>query len=749
MVISSSIDKLPAVVRTILDDLIEDASSSTKALQGICDGLFLDLSSRASIDQEVTLYYDAKNEFQRHLDSVIDTYQKGLIWNFACAGTGQTLPHTDKQSRKAHESLSLIDNKQLEIDLSIDNIASNIRHSYREELRELTLRLDEILPEGDIEDSTNPLDPSHIGHAFAFACQRNLDVNNKCLIIIFKQFERHIVSQLGQCYASANQRLIDAGVLPEIPERLMHPLPSQHNASDAMAAGQGRSQPGGNFTQNSGQTSAQNAAQTNFEQNSNIDLNQLAAAIESIKHNHSAPGEFQLPWVNYSDHLGPVMSTGDLLESVAAIHPDFEQHQQPAKPKGYIQKFMSILLAKKQPDEAVALNEADDKFINLVTMFFDFILDDENIADTIKLQISRLQIPILRLALRDQSFFSSQNHPGRALINCIASVGLEFDESKPADKDRTYKAIARITESINTQCASNDDIFSTPLSELRKIISQEKAKSERIESRTSEEEAGRSKLKIVHKTVKTLLQDKLQSVEVPEKLSDFLISDWQKVLTMTLLKHSESSSQWINARQTVDDLIWVCQEHTGTRSFKRINDFKSELVSRVEQGLSLIQMHQNNQTEILAYLEELLDLASKNSVSHLKSVKIEGSILEKALDKNNVVAKQTNTDSGEANTYSDLDYAFVKKAEAHAVGTWFVYKNAKTKQESRCKLSSILSDTDTYIFVNRFGFKVIEKSKKAFAHDLQKDLATTLDNSPAFDRTCYKINRNLKLASGG
>jgi len=50
-------------------------------------------------------------------------------------------------------------------------------------------------------------------------------------------------------------------------------------------------------------------------------------------------------------------------------------------------------------------------------MLFDFILDDKNLVDSVKSLISRLQIPLIKIALQDKSFFSNKSHPARKFLN--------------------------------------------------------------------------------------------------------------------------------------------------------------------------------------------------------------------------------------------------------------------------------------------------------------------------------------------
>src|SRR3546814_4455044 len=60
------------------------------------------------------------------------------------------------------------------------------------------------------------------------------------------------------------------------------------------------------------------------------------------------------------------------------------------------------------------VGEIDDDVINLVSMLFEFILDDRTLPDSLKALIGRLQIPLLKVAVLDKTFFSRGSHPARS-----------------------------------------------------------------------------------------------------------------------------------------------------------------------------------------------------------------------------------------------------------------------------------------------------------------------------------------------
>ena len=720
-------NELPPSLKPILDDMLEDSAAALKSLFTACDTLFLDLSNRANSDHEMNLYYDAKKELLEFEQDIIQTYHKGIVWNFILAVNGKDLPHTNKQKHVERSELKLIDNDQLEVDISINNMASSIRNSYYDDLKALRIRLDHLIPTVSISTENNPFDPFHIGHAFSFACQKHMTLDVKSLVIIFKQYERYVLNQLGHNYTAANTQFIEGNILPNIPEALLNsPKPKNIISENTPPAIPNRYTP--------------EEAQFNMGY-----IASLFAIARSNSHKEFELGDIAeasaYPLTNYSQFSGPIMATNDLLSNL----PNAQAQPMADKPSlsNYISKFVHILLSKGKASEPQSVSEVDDNTINLVSMFFDFILDDPAIATTIKVQIGRLQIPILKSALKDRLFFSSSAHPGRTLLNTIAAIGIRFDDDTPKEKDRIYKAICHIATNIVANYHGDDKAFSNANDELQAVIAKEARKSDIIEQRTEQAEAGRAKLKMAKSVVKSLLIEKLSNTNIPEQVQTFMTSTWLNVLIMTHLKKGTGSVEWVDASQTIDDLLWVCQPHSSSRSINRINEFKISLISRLQEGMELINEHENDQSNRLAYFEKLLHLAGQSIIDKEPLKSNSPSVIREA-----IVANDSDlADEQEPESYKELTFENLQSADKVQIGTWLKYRTKNSDEYTRCKLSTKLSDTNTFIFVNRYGFKAFEKPRKEFALDIQEKRVEILDDTPLFERATININRTLFLVS--
>src|SRR5690606_40996119 len=97
--------------------------------------------------------------------------------------------------------------------------------------------------------------------------------------------------------------------------------------------------------------------------------------------------------------------------------------------------------ASAKSGKARVVGEVDEDVINLVSMLFEFILDDRTLPDSLKALIGRLQIPLLKVAVLDQSFFSRGSHPARRLLNEIATAPTGWGDQVETQSDSHYTTI--------------------------------------------------------------------------------------------------------------------------------------------------------------------------------------------------------------------------------------------------------------------------------------------------------------------
>ena len=722
---STAWSNLPPLVRQLRDDAQVVLLNNLEDLFSNCDDLFFDLSSRASSNAEQNLYFESMRELRFKKAGVINSFKQNFEQGFLLVAQSANAARAVSENAIA-ESLSLVQNDTLEQEVAITGMISKARVNCQEALYHLTTRLDYLIPRVTIDQDNNPLDPDHICRSFAKACEL-FDINIKAKIIIFKQFDRLVASKLIKVYTSANELLINAGILPKI----THSINKQADGggSDAVAS---------TAADAVLQAATQAASQLQFDF---AELTNLLASMRRL-------GLTRLPNYNaYSANPGPIMASGELLSLLTA-----QQHPlAPADSAGEIEpidlrQLVQTLLAASNPSTPHALQQPDEDVINLVAMFFDFVLDDRNLPVAIQALISRLQIPILKVALKDKSFFNQAGHPARKLINVIADASIGWDEAEQIKKDKLYNKIFDIIQTINEQYADNEQIFAEKLAELQTFIQQEQHRTSLVERRTSQSIEGQAKTQQAKSVVQQLLFAKLEKLRLPTSITAFLVDQWQQLLVLVHLKNGEDSPEWIESMQVVDDLIWAAQKHDDQRSLQRLGKIKPELLQRIALGLTKISTTAEASQSAVRAIGETLDQLQSEAPINFEAISVEQAIsLGHTPGAGSKTWQEMTALERQQARYKALTYEFIKKADALPIGTWISYEDSRRGKILRCKLSTKIEVSDTFVFVNRFGFKVMEKSRKDFAYDLQQRRAAPLENGLLFDRAMENIVGNLRL----
>lgn len=720
--------RLPPLLRQIKDDALSILLNSLDELFSSCDDLFFDLSSRAASNAEQNLYFESMRELRVKKAGVINSfrqhYEQGFI---ALANTLGSYGSTGSSLDDASvENLTLVQNDTLEQEVAISGMISKARVNCQEPLYHLTTRLDYLIPRITIDQENNPLDPERICRSFASACEL-FDINIKAKIIIFKQFDRLVVSKLIKVYSSANELLINAGVLPKI-SRAINRQPSSGstaaNPMEAIAAAAAEV----------GVQAGDTALQFDFSE-----LTNLLASMRRL-------GLTRLPnYASYSSNPGPLMTSNELLRLLTLQQAPIVEDPDNLTPMVNLRQLIGSLLASSNAEAPRALQQPDEDVINLVSMFFDFVLDDRSLPVAIQALISRLQIPILKVALKDKSFFNQAGHPARKLINAIADASIGWDESEQLKKDKFYTKVFEIVQTINEKYADNEQIFAEKLIELQQFIEQEQHRTSLVERRTSQAIEGQAKTQLAKSAVQKLLFSKLEREQLPPAISTFLIEHWQQLLVLIHLKHGEESPEWLDAVQLVDDLIWASHRHDDSRSLQRLGKMKPELLQRIAHGLTRISSTAEASQQAIREIGDVLDQLQTDAKVERRAISAEQAVaLGHTPGSGSKSWQEMTALERQQARYKALTYEFIKKADALPIGTWVSYEDSRRGKILRCKLSAKIDVSDTYVFVNRFGFKVLERSRKDFAYDMQQRRAIPLEAGLLFDRAMENIVTNLR-----
>ena len=360
--------------------------------------------------------------------------------------------------------LEMLDETALEESLAVTNMVSKIRNVCHEELFPLDRRMALIMGQKEIGEDDNPLGPQVICQAFRDACgivQTSVEVK----LIILKLFDIHVIGETQELYETINDLLIDKGVLPTVKRDVV-------KRAGASEGGAGKTAP----------DAPPSAAQTAHDPvDSDATTAGLMNALQQVMSaTAGAPGAV-------SEAQAKVRHT-EVLGNLTAL-----QHGNAPAGAGGLPVIdpalvgagnTNVLRELKAANVTEGMGQIDVVMFDVVSMMFDFILDDDNVPDPMKALIGRLQIPMLKVALIDKSFFSKRSHPARRLLNTLAEAALGWNEGHD-DGGAYYGRVESYVRKVLEEFEDSTDVFDVVLEELQAFL----ADQEQVAEETSQDSA--------------------------------------------------------------------------------------------------------------------------------------------------------------------------------------------------------------------------------------------------------------------
>ncbi|OPG81565.1 thymidine phosphorylase, partial [Stutzerimonas stutzeri] len=630
------------------------------------------------------------------------------------------------------DSLSLVQNDELEESVAVDTMVAKVMSRAAQPLGHLTTRMNALISK-KLDDKSNPLGPHALCDYFIEASS-SLGVQIKVKLIIFKLFEKHVLGDIDQLYAEANQTLVAAGILPELQS----------------APPRRQQRPGG--------PAASHTSPATHSQPIHVDEGLQEAAFSAL-HNllSDLRGSSVLPARNVPSDAIPI-SSGDLLRLLSHMQTRAPQTVDDFDLQEQLGSLLSRVSAKTGKSRVVG--EIDDDVINLVSMLFEFILDDRTLPDSLKALIGRLQIPLLKVAVIDKTFFSRGSHPARRLLNEIASAAMGWGDQDEAQRDSLYQKIEQIVARLLNDFVDDPAIFSELLADFLAFIGDERRRSELLEQRTRDAEEGRAKAEIARQEVEHALNQRLLGKTLPEVVVRLLQEAWSKVLLLTCLKHGTQSEEWQAALDTMDDLVWSVTPHEDDESRARLLELVPSLLKALREGLVSAAFDPFSTGDFFTQLEALhvqtlqriqqpqATPGASGPAADASGESIAAAAVEAAPAMVEVVDEIVLLAPGESRepepeiSLPDNDEALIQ-VDNLRVGSWVEFQEDE-EHKLRCKLAAVIKPTGKYIFVNRTGMKVLEKTRMGLASEFQRGAIRLLNDTLLFDRALESVIGNLR-----
>lgn len=712
------------------------------------DDVLFNMSEKASSNEDQSAYFNAMRELRLQRKNMTVSILQWVSRSFNELGRFDPVPGMSSLDQVDQNSLSLMDQSDLEQSVAIDNLMNKLRNRHAGSARLLAARVQHLMPNLKLEARQVPLSPEVICTGLAEA-SGDLDIDIRAKLVVFKLFDKLLINKLQGLYEAANDLLVKEGVLPQ----LKRSTSTDATPGPAQPASRPPVPPRDQSAKS--ESGVQQALEQARQQATFSELSALLHQDGVAEGNASGGGAIQL-------------DTSGLMELLGSIQKPSGEWGDGAVPSLSVQ--LNPIL-KPGSGSGYSVRQVDNDVINLVTMLFEFILEDRQLPVEMKALIGRLQIPVLKVALSDQSFFNRGGHPARKLLNELALAGMSWSPKGEGQKDPLKEKIEGVVNRLLDEFTDNVELFGELLEDFSHFMDLDNRRRALVEQRLRDAEEGRAKQEQAKSAVDELLAAEAVNRDVPPVVNEFLQNPWRKYLQWAVLREGESSARWESAAELTRRLIWSVDPRPvdeNTRSdllraipsivdglrkglqtiswdpFATDNAIRDLELAHVDVFQRLVTSRMAEQapeapepkTEAPAADPQALETPVQASVEPAPTQAEQPSAPVADEPADNIPAASV------AQAEDAIGEEWLARADALRVGSWVEVLSHGNRV--RCKLAAFIKATGKYIFVNRNGAKVAEYFRNDLAKSLANGEISMLDDGLIFDRALESIIDNLR-----
>jgi hypothetical protein len=510
------------------------------------------------------------------------------------------------------DMMTLVEDHEVEIKVLADRFALDIQNQCEWELRELDTYMGAVMHLRSAESDRNPLRPEIIGQALVRAIEAIAD-RPEVRKVLSIEIGRALANAMRQTYLDVMGDLRAAGIKPLKMTVRATEGPGVHVGSyetgyDQMPTGTGTSTRGalsGHGALGTGSVSAI-AAFARSSRGTGVDgfASSVRDAAGLTQFPATEPASDGLRGTRAVSGSGATLGQIDpelmtLLRRLAYTTPP-EVVSVSTTTGGGLGPAMrlsgsggligpNLIVAHRDELRQAATGSLDHMVIDVVGSLFDQILSDPKVPPQMARQIGRLQLPVLRAALGDTTFFSSRRHPVRRFVNRIASLAVAYDDLDAEDGKAFLKLVKDLVQEIVEGDFDQIQVYEQKLTSLELfVVDQNRAEVQRTGNADEVLARKENQLRLQQRYA-AQLRHGLQPVPAPDFLRDFVSSVWSQAVMKAALNDGHDSPTVARLRLAGRDLLMSVQPKGSPAQRKAFLIALPTLMKTLNAGMDMIQ----------------------------------------------------------------------------------------------------------------------------------------------------------------
>ncbi|KIP98367.1 MULTISPECIES: DUF1631 domain-containing protein [Pseudomonas] len=709
------------------------------------DDTLFQCAEKAENNQVQALFFDNMRSIRKLRPQIERHYHLSISQGIADFLDGKRVATTTSPTDMHAEDMALVQTEDYEEILQVTNMASRVQARCAQALFALEQRLALLNNGQPLPEGSNPIAPKTIAQAFLGAlapCGLTLQIK----LVLYGLFDKQLMHELDKLYDALNQRLIDAGVLPNLKYTATRSAQTARAPAQPEAA---RQQTRSNVTDE--------PALPDLDAAPPADLNQLVDGVSALlaeyrKHQSAlsllsgtpSMASFAPEGARRTYDAGELLAALNRMQQTSASELALRL-EHPLQVAGLKADLQRQLASHSEDPQQHRLGNRETDVIDLVGMLFDFILDDDNLPQPYKVALSHLHTPYLKVALLDKALFTRQHHPARKLINAMAKAGVLYGAV-----DETHGLLAKVhwvVKQVIQHFTGDLHLFDELFSEFSEFTGTLKQRVDLQERRAVETAKGRDKLLGARHTAAQVIAQSLAKRSPPPIIRHFLERTWIDVLVFIQLRHGPTSSEWQRASEAAEQLAWSGTPLDAAQR-DHLQRVRVEMLEALRKGLMLLGGY--HEDDIRRLLQDLVACqhavqAGQPGIASGLALPPSPSQLGAMLGDDAALLDPTLANA----PLSQGGMRLVGDLEKIEFGTWFEFIEGDRRQT--LKLSWYSPTTHNYMFVDLNGQRAAVKSISQLALEMEQGTARLSKPdraAPMVDRALTAVYRVLQQLTG-
>jgi len=619
------------------------------------------------------------------------------------------------------ENLSLMDDTEMEQRSLISDIALRQEVRASMPLHLLGQRFGVLAATPAFDAERLPIGPHGLLRLAETVCNA-LHFSGEERVLLYRAFDRHVLSNYRQLAELLNETLAAQGVLRSlafVPIRIrIRPPTAAVRAAAADRAGQ-------DARLHTGWLGLPGAAASAPVGDEAADFQQLQ---ELLSNRRSLIGRLRPEATATANSV--TIDTAALLDALAALQPAEDEGGAGAVAPDLLELRQAALERLRQTrgtDVALARDQADT--FELLAMLYRELEREVRRESPAAALLEQLRQPLLRVALRDRAFFVRPQHPARQLLGVVAESGARWladDELDPSLVNQLQQAVEQI--------ARKDDpaTLQAALADVQGHLQALGHKAEVSERRHMEAARGREKLELAKRRAAETIAAELQDKRLPLFVRTLLNQAWADALTLTLLRSGEDSDDWRRMLETTRRIALAAGRDAGT---------DPELTGQIESALLQVGYHADDAASLARRL--ITGLAEDDDEA---ATRTELAMRMRARAR---LGEDTGAKAPALPPRTPEEQEAYDEVRVLPFGVWFEFAQLDGGRVRR-RLSWFSTVTDNALFVNQRGQRVGEQSLGILARMLAHGEVqiVTQDQGRLIDRAWQSMLDALRSLAG-